>query len=274
MNRREQVGTIVIGAGHTGLAVGYHLSERACRTALLMHPNEWWACGGNGGTRCVCLPPRDSGLPGVAFPADPWVVSDQGPGGGLSRVYAKRHDLNIGLVSRWTAFRGPGRPSWLHPVTRWSKQTTSLSPPVHMTGRRSRTSQATWTRGSSNSTRPSTATRPSSKKAVPSSLALATREPRSVSRCQVVTTHGYRAETRHTSRHGKVSIPDRLFTPHHLAGPAPEQPSTHAMGGDFAASSSTRQGIYRLAGYAAVTLPRRESNVSHEPPVSVPRELR
>ena len=82
----ERIETVIIGAGQTGLALGYHLAKQD-RPFVILEANE--RVGDVWRKRFDSLrlysPARYDGLPGMVFPADQLAFSHQGRGRGLPR---------------------------------------------------------------------------------------------------------------------------------------------------------------------------------------------
>jgi putative flavoprotein involved in K+ transport len=69
--QRERLGTVVIGGGQAGLAVGYHLQRRGLRFLILdanEHIGDSWRKRWD--SLHLFTPARFNGLPGMPFPGD------------------------------------------------------------------------------------------------------------------------------------------------------------------------------------------------------------
>jgi putative flavoprotein involved in K+ transport len=99
--RVERFETVVIGAGQSGLAVGYHLAERDVDFAVL---SDEARVGDNWRKRWDSLrlftPARYSGLPGTPFPAPPTHLADKDEVADYLERYAERMDLPVRLATR------------------------------------------------------------------------------------------------------------------------------------------------------------------------------
>jgi putative flavoprotein involved in K+ transport len=92
----ERVETVVIGAGQAGLSVGHHLAKRD-RGFVILHANA--RVGDNWRRHWDSLrlfsPARFDGLPGMAFPADPWSFPTKDQTGDYLEQYAERFELPV-----------------------------------------------------------------------------------------------------------------------------------------------------------------------------------
>lgn len=92
----ERTGTVVIGGGQAGLAVGYYL-KRAGRTFMILEANA--RLGDNWRTRWDSLhlftPARHDGLPGWPFPAPSWSFPSKDAMGDYLEAYAARFSLPV-----------------------------------------------------------------------------------------------------------------------------------------------------------------------------------
>jgi putative flavoprotein involved in K+ transport len=96
--RTERVGTVVIGAGQAGLAVGYHLAARDVDFVVLERAPRI----GDGWRRRwdslrLFTPAAYSGLPGTPFPAPPGHLPDKDEVADYLERYAERFDLPVRL---------------------------------------------------------------------------------------------------------------------------------------------------------------------------------
>lgn len=107
--RVERFGTVVIGGGQAGLAVGKFLADREIDFTILS--NEARA-GDNWRHRWDSLrlftPARYSGLPGMPFPSTPEYLADKDEVADYLQRYAMRFDLPIRLDSNATALTHDG----------------------------------------------------------------------------------------------------------------------------------------------------------------------
>ena len=92
----ERIETVIIGAGQTGLALGYHLAKQD-RPFVILEANE--RVGDVWRKRFDSLrlysPARYDGLPGMAFPADQWHFPTKDEVGDYLEAYAGRFDLPV-----------------------------------------------------------------------------------------------------------------------------------------------------------------------------------
>jgi putative flavoprotein involved in K+ transport len=100
-HRIERYDTVVVGAGQSGLAVGYYLAARDLDFVIL---SEEKRVGDNWRKRWDSLrlftPARYSGLPGLPFPAAPSHLADKDEVADYLERYAERHDLPLRLDTR------------------------------------------------------------------------------------------------------------------------------------------------------------------------------
>jgi len=101
MTRVERFETVVVGAGQSGLAVGYHLAARDVDFVILGDEKR---VGDNWRKRWDSLrlftPARYSGLPGMPFPAMPSHLADKDEVADYLERYAERYDLPLRLDTR------------------------------------------------------------------------------------------------------------------------------------------------------------------------------
>jgi len=99
--RVERYDTVVVGAGQSGLAVGYHLAAHDLDFVIL---SEEKRVGDNWRRRWDSLrlftPARYSGLPGMPFPAVPSHLADKDEVADYLERYAERNDLPLRLDTR------------------------------------------------------------------------------------------------------------------------------------------------------------------------------
>jgi putative flavoprotein involved in K+ transport len=107
--RVERYETVVVGAGQSGLAVGYHLAARDLDFVIL---SEEKRVGDNWRKRWDSLrlftPARYSGLPGMPFPAVPSHLADKDEVADYLERYAERHELPVRLDTRVAALTWNG----------------------------------------------------------------------------------------------------------------------------------------------------------------------
>ena len=99
--RIERVGTVVVGAGQAGLAVGHELAARDLDVVVL----DAGARVGDGWRRRwdslqLFTPAAYSGLPGMLFPAPPSHLPDKDEVADYLERYAERFDLPVRLGTR------------------------------------------------------------------------------------------------------------------------------------------------------------------------------
>ena len=101
MTRVERFETVVVGAGQSGLAVGYHLAARDVDFVILGDEKR---VGDNWRKRWDSLrlftPARYSGLPGMPFPAIPSHLADKDEVADYLERYADRYELPLRLDTR------------------------------------------------------------------------------------------------------------------------------------------------------------------------------
>ena len=99
--RVERFDTIVVGAGQTGLAVGYHLAERDVDFAIVgaeRRIGDSWRQRWD--SLRVFTSARYNGLPGMPFPAPPRHFPDKDEVADYLERYAERFDLPVRLDTR------------------------------------------------------------------------------------------------------------------------------------------------------------------------------
>jgi glycine/D-amino acid oxidase-like deaminating enzyme len=98
METAEQTDVLVVGAGQSGLALGYHLRRRG-REVLLVDRND--RIGDSWRTRWDSLklysPASRDGLPGMPFPAGPRSYPTKDEMADYLEAYAARHELPVRL---------------------------------------------------------------------------------------------------------------------------------------------------------------------------------
>jgi putative flavoprotein involved in K+ transport len=96
VHEREHVDTIIIGGGQAGLATGYYLKQQG-RDFVILDAGE--RVGDAWRKRWVSLrlftPARYTGLPGMAFPADPQYFPTKDDMANYLEAYAARFDLPV-----------------------------------------------------------------------------------------------------------------------------------------------------------------------------------
>ena len=94
----EHAETLIIGAGQAGLATGYHL-QRQGREFLIVDRNERvgdnWRCHYD--SLKLYSPVKYDGLPGMAFPGDPWQFPGKDEVANYLEAYAGRFELPLRL---------------------------------------------------------------------------------------------------------------------------------------------------------------------------------
>jgi putative flavoprotein involved in K+ transport len=92
----EQAGTVVIGGGQSGLAVGYHLQRNRLPFVILDDKEkvgdvwrERWD------SLRLFIPARYSGLPGMPFPGSPSVYPTRDQTADYLSAYAGRFELPV-----------------------------------------------------------------------------------------------------------------------------------------------------------------------------------
>lgn len=97
----QHVETVIIGAGQAGLATGYHLA-RLGREFLIIDEIERvgdnWRCHWD--SLRLFTPAKYDGLPGLAFPADPWSFPGKEEVAAYLELYAVVNDLPVRLRTR------------------------------------------------------------------------------------------------------------------------------------------------------------------------------
>ncbi len=92
----EKIETVIIGAGQTGLSLGYHLAKQD-RPFVILEAGE--RVGDVWRKRFDSLrlysPARYDGLPGMAFPADQWHFPTKDEVGDYLEEYARRFELPV-----------------------------------------------------------------------------------------------------------------------------------------------------------------------------------
>lgn len=93
--------TVIIGAGQAGLATAYHLTRRGHRCLVL----DGAPCIGDTWRRhydslSLFTPNRANGLPGMAFPGDPWGFPTKDEVADFLVAYAERFRLPVRLDTR------------------------------------------------------------------------------------------------------------------------------------------------------------------------------
>jgi putative flavoprotein involved in K+ transport len=92
----EKIETVIIGAGQTGLSLGYHLAQQD-RPFVILEAGE--RVGDVWRKRFDSLrlysPARYDGLPGLAFPADQWHFPTKDEVGDYLEEYARRFELPV-----------------------------------------------------------------------------------------------------------------------------------------------------------------------------------
>jgi putative flavoprotein involved in K+ transport len=101
LTRTERYGTIVIGAGQAGLAVGHHLAARDLDFLILdaeARVGDTWRRRWD--SLRLFTPAKYSGLPGMPFPAPPAHLPDKDEVADYLERYAERFDLPVRSDSR------------------------------------------------------------------------------------------------------------------------------------------------------------------------------
>jgi len=99
--RTEDIETVIIGGGQAGLATGYHLQRRG-RPCVILDGNarvgdnwrEQWD------TLRLFTPAKYNGLPGLPFPAEPWVFPDKDEVADSLETYARHWELPVRTGTR------------------------------------------------------------------------------------------------------------------------------------------------------------------------------
>ncbi len=97
----EHVETVIIGAGQAGLSTAYHLRRRgrSCVVVDRIHRiGDGWRQQWD--TLRLYSPAKFDGLPGMAFPADPWSFPTKDQVADYLEAYADRFDLPVRLGTR------------------------------------------------------------------------------------------------------------------------------------------------------------------------------
>jgi len=97
----EHIETVVIGAGQAGLSTAYHLRRRG-RSCVVLDRNHRIGDGWRQqwDTLRLYSPARFDGLPGMAFPADPWSFPGKDEVADYLESYAERFELPVRLETR------------------------------------------------------------------------------------------------------------------------------------------------------------------------------
>ncbi|MCK6211353.1 NAD(P)/FAD-dependent oxidoreductase [Georgenia sp. EYE_87] len=97
----EHVETLIVGAGQAGLATGYHL-QRQGREFLIVDGNERigdnWRCHYDSLT--LYTPVKYDGLPGMAFPGEPWHFPGKDEVADFLESYAAKFGLPVRLGTK------------------------------------------------------------------------------------------------------------------------------------------------------------------------------
>jgi putative flavoprotein involved in K+ transport len=105
----ERFETVIVGGGQAGLATGYHLARRGRPFVIL---DEGQRVGDPWRDRWdslrVFTPARYSGLPGWAFPADPWHYPTKDEVADYVEAYAARFELPVRTGVRVDRLAGQG----------------------------------------------------------------------------------------------------------------------------------------------------------------------
>lgn len=106
----QHIETLIIGAGQAGLATGYHLKQLG-REFLILDGNERvgdnWRCHWD--SLRLFTPAKYDGLPGWAFPGDPWSFPGKAEVADYLEGYAVDMDLPVRLQTRVEGLEtGPG----------------------------------------------------------------------------------------------------------------------------------------------------------------------
>jgi len=101
LEKHMQIDTVIIGAGQAGLATGYHLQRRG-RPLLIVDGNvnvgDNWRQQWD--TLRLYTPAKYDGLPGLAFPGEPWSFPGKEQVADYLETYASRLELPIRLNTR------------------------------------------------------------------------------------------------------------------------------------------------------------------------------
>jgi putative flavoprotein involved in K+ transport len=104
--RVERVGTIVVGAGQAGLAVGHHLAAGDADFVIVdgaARVGDSWRQRWD--SLRLFTPARYSGLPGMPFPAPPYHLPDKDEVADYLARYAERFELPVRMRTRVRALR-------------------------------------------------------------------------------------------------------------------------------------------------------------------------
>lgn len=97
----QHIETLIIGAGQAGLATGYHLKQLD-REFLVVDGNERvgdnWRCHWD--SMRLFTPAKYDGLPGLAFPGDPWSFPGKDAVADYLETYVLEMDLPVRLRTR------------------------------------------------------------------------------------------------------------------------------------------------------------------------------
>ena len=104
----QQLGTVVIGGSQAGLAVGYYLKQRGCRSSSWTRTSASVLPGGSGGFAASVYAGRYNGLPGMAFPGSPWAYPTKDETADYLEAYARAFELLSEPASGSTDWRRPG----------------------------------------------------------------------------------------------------------------------------------------------------------------------
>lgn len=102
--RAEPVGTVVIGAGQAGLAIGHHLTRLGLRLVILdgaARVGETWRSRWD--TLRLFTPAQYDALPGMPFPAPPDTYPTKDQVAAYLETYAQTFDLPVRLQTHVTA---------------------------------------------------------------------------------------------------------------------------------------------------------------------------
>jgi putative flavoprotein involved in K+ transport len=92
----QQLGTVIIGGGQAGLAVGYHLRQRGLPFVILdQHERVGDAWRNRWDTLRLFTPARYSGLPGMPFPVSPSSYPTKDETADYLETYARRFELPV-----------------------------------------------------------------------------------------------------------------------------------------------------------------------------------
>ena len=100
---RERFGTVVVGGGQAGLAVGYELARRGLPFVILdAHTRIGDAWRGRWDSLRVFTPARYNGLPGMPFPGEAHSFATKDELADYLEAYATRFELPVRTGSdRW-----------------------------------------------------------------------------------------------------------------------------------------------------------------------------